>query len=170
MCAMKNLQKILLAAVIAVVASGCTSAYFSQVSTYDDLYATHDVKAIAERQKAEAEVRKAEAEAAKAEAEALIAQRKAEAAEYEAKIAAINRPVNMVIMVSLSCTMCPDLVVATQRIAAENPRITAEVYDIRHFEEIKNRFNVMSVPCLVVNDEKVSFGKKNIPQILDLLA
>ena len=87
---MKNLQKILLAALIAVVASGCTSAYFSQVSTYDDLYATHDVKAIAERQKAEAEVRKAEAEAAKAEAEALIAQRKAEAAEYEAKIAAIN--------------------------------------------------------------------------------
>ena len=48
MCAMKNLQKILLAAVIAVVASGCTSAYFSQVSTYDDLYATHDVKAIAD--------------------------------------------------------------------------------------------------------------------------
>ena len=87
---MKNIQKFLLAAVIAVVASGCTSAYFSSVSAYDDLYATHDVKAIAERQKAEAEVRKAEAEALKAEAEALIAQRKAEAAEYEAKVAAIN--------------------------------------------------------------------------------
>jgi len=26
----------------------------------------------------------------------------------------------------------------------------------------------MSVPCLVINDEKVSFGKKNITQILDL--
>ena len=90
MCAMKRLQIFLLTAAVAVVASGCTSAYFSSAGAYDDLYATHDVQAIAERQKAEAEVRKAEAEAAKAEAEALIAQRKAEAAEYEAKIAAIN--------------------------------------------------------------------------------
>jgi thioredoxin reductase (NADPH) len=66
--------------------------------------------------------------------------------------------------------MCPDLVKAAQRIAAENPLVTAQVYDIRHFEEIKKRFNVMSVPCLVIGDEKISFGKKNIHQILDLLA
>jgi len=43
------------------------------------------------------------------------------------------------------------------------------VYDIRHFENLKNQYNVMSVPCLVINDEKVSFGKKNIRQILELL-
>ena len=62
--------------------------------------------------------------------------------------------------------MCPDLVVATQRIAVSNSRVTAHVYDIRHFEELKNRFQVMSVPCLVVDDERVSFGKKNIRQVL----
>ena len=27
----------------------------------------------------------------------------------------------------------------------------------------------MSVPCLVINDEQVLFGKKNIPQLLDAL-
>jgi len=27
----------------------------------------------------------------------------------------------------------------------------------------------MSVPCLVINNEKVSFGKKNISQILEVL-
>ena len=85
-------------------------------------------------------------------------------------IAAITKPTDMKILVTLSCTMCPDLVKAAQQIAAENPLITAEVYDIHHFEEIKKRFNVMSVPCLVINDEKISFGKKNIRQILDLLA
>ena len=67
MCVMKRIQRFLLTAAIAVLASGCTSAYFSSAGAYDDLYATHDVEAIAERQKAEAEVRKAEAEAAKAE-------------------------------------------------------------------------------------------------------
>ena len=65
--------------------------------------------------------------------------------------------------------MCPDLVAAAQRIAAINPRVSAHVYDIRHFEDIKNRYKVMSVPCLVINDERVSFGRKSIQEILKLL-
>ena len=85
------------------------------------------------------------------------------------QIEAITEAVDIKILVTLSCTMCPDLVVATQRIAAENPNVTAHVYDIRHFENLKNQYNVMSVPCLVINDEKVSFGKKNIRQIMELL-
>ena len=85
------------------------------------------------------------------------------------KIAAITNTVNMKILVTLSCTMCPDLVVAAQRIAAENPHITAHVYDIRHFESLKERYNVMSVPCLVINDDNISFGKKNMEQILQLI-
>ena len=85
------------------------------------------------------------------------------------QIEAITEAVDIKILVTLSCTMCPDLVVATQRIAAENPNVTAHVYDIRHFENLKNQYNVMSVPCLVINDEKVSFGKKNVQQVLDLI-
>ena len=85
------------------------------------------------------------------------------------RITAITNATDMKILVTLSCTMCPDLVVAAQRIAAENPNVTAHVYDIHHFENLKNQYNVMSVPCLVINDEKVSFGKKNVNQILDMV-
>ena len=85
------------------------------------------------------------------------------------QIMAVQKPTDMKILVTLSCTMCPDLVKAAQRIAAENPLVTAQVYDIHHFEEIKKRFNVMSVPCLVIGDKKVFFGKKNLRQILELL-
>jgi len=85
------------------------------------------------------------------------------------QIAAITNKTDMKILVTLSCTMCPDLVIAAQRIAAENPNVTAQVYDIRHFENLKNQYSVMSVPCLVINNEKVSFGKKNISQILEVL-
>ena len=85
------------------------------------------------------------------------------------KIAEITTPGDIKILVTLSCTMCPDLVVATQRIAALNANITAHVYDIRHFENLKNQYNVMSVPCLVLNDEKVSFGKKTIQQVLEFV-
>ena len=85
------------------------------------------------------------------------------------QIAAITNKTDIKILVTLSCTMCPDLVVAAQRIAAANPNITAHVYDIRHFEDLKNQYNVMSVPCLIVDDEKVSFGKKSINQVLDFI-
>ena len=81
----------------------------------------------------------------------------------------IKNTVDMKILVTLSCTMCPDLVIACQRIATLNPNIRAEVYDIQHFDELRKKYNVMSVPCLVINDDKVSFGKKNINQVLDLI-
>lgn len=78
--------------------------------------------------------------------------------------------VKMQILVSLSCTMCPELVTAAQRIAAENPLVTAEVYDLNHFPRLRERYHVMSVPCLAVNDgEKVAFGKKDIRQLAELL-
>jgi thioredoxin reductase (NADPH) len=47
--------------------------------------------------------------------------------------------------------------------------LTAHVYDIRHFQNLKNQYNVMSVPCMVVNDQSVFFGKKTIQQVLELI-
>ena len=91
------------------------------------------------------------------------------APEIKEKIMAIDHTVDMKILVSLSCTMCPDLVVAAQRIASLNPLVTADVYDIAHFPELKEKYNVMSVPCLVINQDKVTFGKKNIQQLLELI-
>lgn len=85
------------------------------------------------------------------------------------EIKSIKNHVDIKILVSLSCTMCPDLVVAAQHMAAEGESIITEVYDIHHYEKLKNKYNVMSVPCMVINDEHVYFGKKNIPQILDIV-
>ena len=90
-------------------------------------------------------------------------------ADVRQAIAAIRHPVHMKVLVSLSCTMCPDLVVAAQRIAALQPQVTAEAYDLAHFPQLKERYQVMSVPCLVVNDDQVAFGKRNIRQLLALL-
>ncbi len=91
----------------------------------------------------------------------------------EATVSVINqidRNLNLQILVSLTCTMCPELVTAAQRIATLNHKVTAEVYDINHFSDLKDKYNVMSVPCVVINGgEKVFFGKKNVQQLLDEL-
>lgn len=85
------------------------------------------------------------------------------------KIEAIHQDTRMQIMVSLSCTMCPELVTAAQKIAALNTRVKTEVYDLNHFPELKDKYQVMSVPCLVINEEKTVFGKKNVEQLLEIL-
>ena len=91
--------------------------------------------------------------------------------DTRAAIQSIQKPIKLELLVSLSCTMCPELVTAAQRIAAENPHITAQVYDLNRFPDLREKYQVMSVPCLVINDgEQVSFGKKNIRQLLELLA
>lgn len=91
--------------------------------------------------------------------------------EYSKRaISAITSPVHMKVLVSLSCTMCPELVTAAQKIASMNEFITAEVYDLNHFSALRDQYNVMSVPCLILNDKDVSFGKKNISQLLALIS
>ena len=84
------------------------------------------------------------------------------------QIKAIDRPLDLKILVALTCTMCPELVTAAQRVASLNRNVTAEVYDINHFAALKDKYNVMSVPCLVANDS-VTFGRKNVPQLIEFL-
>lgn len=81
----------------------------------------------------------------------------------------IKEPMRIQVLVTLSCTMCPELVTAVQRITVENVNISAEIYDVNQFKELREKYRIMSVPCLVVNGKVVSFGKKNLRQVLDIL-
>lgn len=85
------------------------------------------------------------------------------------RIRAISRPTDIKVLVSLSCTMCPEAVISAQHIAAKNGNVSARIYDIHHFEQLRRKYNVMSVPCIVINDSEVFFGKKNISQMLDMI-
>ena len=85
----------------------------------------------------------------------------------------IASPLNIMILVSLTCTMCPETVLASQRIASLSPAVRAEAYDVSHFPELKDQYGAMSVPCIVITHadgtQQVEFGKKSIPQMLELV-
>ncbi|MFQ7379418.1 MAG: FAD-dependent oxidoreductase [Bifidobacterium pseudocatenulatum] len=85
----------------------------------------------------------------------------------------IASPLNIMILVSLTCTMCPETVLASQRLASLNPAVRAEAYDVAHFPELKDHYGAMSVPCIVITradgTQQVEFGKKSIPQMLELI-
>ncbi|WP_288649076.1 FAD-dependent oxidoreductase [uncultured Bifidobacterium sp.] len=85
----------------------------------------------------------------------------------------ITDPLSIMILVSRTCTMCPETVLASQRIASLNPVVRAEAYDVAHFPELRDHYGAMSVPCIVITradgTQQVEFGKKSISQMLELV-
>jgi len=79
------------------------------------------------------------------------------------------KPMNLKVGVSLSCTMCPDVVQACQRIGALNDGVVAEMVDLQYYPELKDRFNILSIPALIINDKDVVFGRKGFEELVEHL-
>ncbi|OTN89638.1 thioredoxin-disulfide reductase [Enterococcus sp. 7E2_DIV0204] len=73
------------------------------------------------------------------------------------------------IFVSLTCHYCPDVVAACQRIASINHNVEAEMIDIGVFPELKTEKKIMSVPAMIIDDQKIVFGSKNMDEIVEIL-
>ena len=85
------------------------------------------------------------------------------------KIKNINKPVNIKIGISLACTKCPKTVQATQRIATLNKNVEMEMINIFTFQDFKNRYDIMSVPAIIIDDQHVYFGEKNVEDMLEII-
>lgn len=94
------------------------------------------------------------------------------APEDRRRIDALRTPLHLTILVSLSCTMCPELVTSAQRIATLSPFVTTDVYDIHLATDLRERYQVMSVPCFLIEEAGVArppeFGRKSVSELLDL--
>ena len=89
--------------------------------------------------------------------------------EERERIGKLKGPVNIKIAVSLSCTMCPATVMAAGRIAAERDGVEAWAFDLAHYPEMKEKYQIMSVPCTIINDRTVVFGRKTVDDLLAVL-
>ena len=66
--------------------------------------------------------------------------------------------------------MCPELVIAAGRLAVENSSMDVSIIDVSYDSELRNKYKIMSVPCLIVDDSEVHFGRKSLPELIDILA
>lgn len=85
------------------------------------------------------------------------------------RISKINKKLNIKIGISLNCTRCPETVQATQRIAVENPNIEVEIIDVFSHKDFKKKYDILSVPAMVINDKDLRFGKLSIEEVTDIL-
>ncbi|AVQ28303.1 thioredoxin reductase [Fusobacterium ulcerans] len=81
----------------------------------------------------------------------------------------ISSPVSIKIGISLSCTKCPETVQAAQKIAIENKNVNVEVIDVFTFPDFKEKYDIMSVPAMIINDKDIFFGQKNIDEVIETL-
>lgn len=73
------------------------------------------------------------------------------------------------ILATLSCTMCPDTVMACQKLAYYHSGITAEMYDIALFPDWKDKYHIKSVPCMIIDDDTIKYGRQTIESLVEML-
>ncbi|MEM0480758.1 MAG: thioredoxin family protein [Candidatus Aenigmatarchaeota archaeon] len=71
-------------------------------------------------------------------------------------ISQINKKVEIKVFVTPTCPYCPKAVHIAHQFAMLNPNIVAEMIEAIEFEDLANKYEVMAVPKIVIND-KVEF-------------
>lgn len=85
-------------------------------------------------------------------------------------IAKIKKPVDIRVCVSLACHHCAQLVMSAQRVAWENPLVTAHMIDANLYPELVKRYQIQRVPLTVLNGDKTVPGGKTMAELTTLLA
>lgn len=85
------------------------------------------------------------------------------------QIHSINYDIEIKVGVTLICTYCPTLVQNIALIAIINPHIKLDIYDISLFNDFKAKYRIMSVPAMIINENRVIFGAKSVEEIIQIL-
>ncbi|MEM1945093.1 MAG: thioredoxin family protein [Nitrososphaerota archaeon] len=72
------------------------------------------------------------------------------------KLKTVNKPVHIKVFVTPTCPYCPRAVRTAHQMALENEYITADMIESIEFPHLANKYEVMAVPKIVINDT-VSF-------------
>jgi len=82
------------------------------------------------------------------------------------RLSKIDKDINIKVFVTLSCPHCPGAVSNAFRLAMSNPKITADAYEAQTFGEISVKYNVSSVPKIIINDKYEFLGNQPIEAFL----
>lgn len=82
------------------------------------------------------------------------------------RISKIDKDINIKVFVTLSCPHCPGAVSSAFRLAMSNPNITADAYEAETFGELSMKYNVSSVPKIIINDKYEFLGNQPIEAFL----
>lgn len=84
-------------------------------------------------------------------------------------IGKIKKPVDIRVCVSLACHHCAQLVASAQRVAWENPLVTAHMVDANLYPDLVSKYQIQRVPLTVLNGDTTVPGGKTMAELTTLL-
>jgi len=72
--------------------------------------------------------------------------------ESKDKIAEINKPIHIQVFVTLTCPYCPAAVQMAHKLALQSEYITSDMIESAEFPHLTNKYQVMGVPKVVINE------------------
>ena len=73
--------------------------------------------------------------------------------ESKEKLDAINKPIHIQVFVTLTCPYCPAAVQMAHKLALESEYITSDMIESAEFPHLANKYQVMGVPRVVINEK-----------------
>ncbi len=73
--------------------------------------------------------------------------------ESKDKIAEINKSIHIQVFVTLTCPYCPAAVQMAHRLALESEYITSDMIESAEFPHLTNKYQVMGVPKILINEK-----------------
>lgn len=84
----------------------------------------------------------------------------------KSKLKEINEKVHIQVFVTPTCPYCPRAVRLAHQFAMENDNIIGDMIEAMEFPELANKYGVMSVPHIVINEKFEFIGAYPEPQFL----
>jgi glutaredoxin-like protein len=85
------------------------------------------------------------------------------------RIASIDKNVHIQVYVTLTCPFCPTAVGMAHRLALENKKIQADMIDSSLFPYLVQKYQVSSVPMIIINETHVMVGAQPMESVLDII-
>jgi glutaredoxin-like protein len=85
------------------------------------------------------------------------------------RLSKINKDIHIKVFVTLSCPHCPGAVSNAFRLAMTNNNIKADAYEAQTFYELSMKYNVSSVPKIIINDIYEFLGNQPIEAFLNAI-
>lgn len=86
----------------------------------------------------------------------------------KAALAQVTEPLHFQVFVTPTCPYCPGAVITAHKMAMENPLIRADMVEANEFPELSEKYGVMGVPRVVINEDHYFEGA--LPEEVFLLA
>lgn len=86
------------------------------------------------------------------------------------KIAEIKKPVHLQVFVSPTCPYCPKAAKIAHQFAIENENIRSDVIEMVEFPYLAQRYSVMSVPHVVINENTSFVGAQPSEVVIEQIA